>query len=116
VVLIVKRLATAGARQEELLVDEGSTRFRSETKIRFSPVLLSREATKLAPAGNGRNVRVIPADATKGSGNGTEIAVELTGIIDKKEGVDLEPSFGPAKEMVKGVHSSTSAVKLNLRP
>lgn len=113
----MKCLATStfwGARQEELLVDEGSTRLRSDTKIRFSPVLLSREATKLAPAGNGRNVRAIPVDTTKGYGNGTEIAVELTGITDKKEGIDLR--LGPVKETVKFAHCSTSAVKLNARP
>lgn len=94
-------------------MDEGSTRLKSDTKIRLSPVLLSREATKLAPAGNGRNERAIPADTSKGYGNGTEIAVELTGIIDKKEGI--EPRLGPAKEMVKLAHCSTSAVKSKLR-
>ena len=79
---------------------EGRTRLRSDTKIRFFPVLSSREATKLAPAGNGRNVRAIPVDTTRGSGNGTEIAVELTGIIDKKAGVVLR--LDPEKETVKG--------------
>ena len=115
--LIAKRFATGGGKQEEqeeLSVDEGSTRLRSDTEIRAPPVLSSREAMKSAPAGNGRNVRAIPVDTTKGSRNGTEIAVELTGIIDRKAGTEL--TLDPAKEMVKGLHCSTSAVKLNFRP
>lgn len=93
-------------------MDEGSTVLSSDTKMRFSPVLSSREAKKSDPAGNGKNVRAIPVDTTVGS-NGTLIAVELTGIIDKKAGIVLR--LDPAKEIMTGLHCSTSAVKLNLR-
>ena len=83
--------------------------------MRFSPVLLSREVKNVDPAGNGRNVRLIPVNSMAGScGNGMAIGVELTGIIDKKAGIVLR--LDPVKEITKGSHCSTSAVKLKLRP
>jgi len=115
--LTVNRLLTStllGVTQEELPVGDGSTLLRSDTKMIFSPVLSSREVKKSDPAGNGRNVRNIPVNTMVGSGNGTVIAVELTGIIDKEAGIVLR--VDPAKEIMKGLHCSTSTVKLNLRP
>lgn len=104
---------TAG---RQVVLSLAVTRTKSETKMRFSPLLSSSEARKFEFDRKGREETNTPSDTSAGLTRGATMAVEFIGMNDKKAGTWELLRLWPEKGMVNDSHCLVDVKLVKRRP